>query len=147
MIVRVFNLEGYLGSITVEEELQSFKFALLSLERTLSWTGKVGPELYKDQSFRKVITKKEDASDRDLSEALDEGFTKKIFLFTLDPEHQKLVWKKRFAGPHGVKLKKRLAEIQLEKKDYEEVLATFFKFPFCSPEHMTKLRDRNEGHE
>ena len=138
MIVRVFNIEGYLCSITVEEPLHSFRFALLSLEGTLSWTGQVGPELYQDPNFRKIITKNEDASDMALALAIDEGFSRQIFLFTLNTEHKSLVWKKKFAGG---KLKKRIAVIQLEKKEYEEVLKSFFKVPFCSPEDMTNLRD------
>lgn len=139
MIVRVFKIEGYLGSMIVEEELHRFSFAFLSLEGTFSWTGQVGPELYQDRKFRKIITTKEDASDRDLSEAIDEGYTRQIFLFTLDPEQKKVVWKKKFAGG---KLKKRITEILLEKKEYDEVLTTFFKLPFSSAEKMTKLKDR-----
>ena len=139
MIVRVFKIEGYLGSMMVEEEFHHFSFAFLSLEGTFSWTGQVGPELYQDRKFRKIITTKEDASDRDLYEALDEGYTKQVFLFTLDPEQKKLVWKKKFARG---KLKKRLAEIKIEKKEYNQVLSSFFKFPFCSPEKMTELKPR-----
>ena len=138
MIVRVFNIEGYVCSITVEEPLHRFRFALLSLEGTLSWTGQVGPELYQDPNFRKIITKKEDASDMALALAIDEGFSRQIFLFTFNTEHKSLVWKKKFGGG---KLKKRLAVIQLENKEYDEVAKSFFKVPFCSPENMTKLRD------
>ena len=107
-------MEGHLGSMIVEEELHRFSFAFLSLEGTFSWTGQVGPELYQDRKFRKIITTKEDASDRDLSEAIDEGYTRQIFLFTLDPEQKKVVWKKKFAGG---KLKKELLKSCLKRRN------------------------------
>ena len=113
----------------VEEELHRFSFAFLSLEGTFSWTGQVGPELYQDRKFRIIITTKEDASDRDLSEAIDEGYTRQIFLFTLDPEQKKVVWKKKFAGG---KLKKRITEILLEKKEKSKSSHLFIYLVYCS---------------
>ena len=141
MIVHVIKMDGHLGSITWDLELGIAKFVFLSLDKSMAWTGEISTDLVTHPRFKKAIAGCEEASDGAVAEAIDRGFQKQIFEFVLNQDLKIVSWKRVYGSG---KIKRRLAEIVIEQRNYNSVLLSFITTPYCrQPEHMTKLKDRN----
>ena len=141
MIVHVIKMDGHLGSITWDLELGIAKFVFLSLAKSMAWTGEISTDLVTHPRFKKAIAGCEEASDGAVAEAIDRGFQKQIFEFVLNQDLKIVSWKRVYGSG---KIKRRLAEIVIEQRNYNSVLLSFITTPYCrQPEHMTKLKDRN----
>ena len=139
MIVHVIKMDGHLGSITWDVELGIAKFSFLSLDKSMAWTGEISTELVTHPRFKKAIAGCEEASDGAVSQAIDRGFQKQIFEFLLNQDLKIVCWKRVYGSG---KIKRRLAEIAIEQRNYDSVILSFITTPYCrQPEHMTRLRD------
>lgn len=107
------------------EEDGTAKMTLISTDKCLAWYGVLGKDLLEDKGFRKKVAGEEDASDKDLLDALTSAFEGDMekYTFSVDIEGCRLLWKKSSG-----KFKQKVAEINLVNGDYNASIDSLLNY-------------------